>query len=392
MPHPQSRQPAILAIFAAIIAERFAWYLMLGELAMWQGTVAVGNMIAVAYAATLLGGLLANRLSLRTVCALGATLLCAGYSAAVLGNYTGMLTLCALGCGLFKPCLATLLGNFYEIGTDRTRAYSRFYAAINLGSLPSTLVGAWLRSHYGISIAMCASAVAALLALIALTIGWRHLTVYKTEEQAVAAALGDATVAKVAETGGWGRVAVLCIGAVLFFTAFQQQSTTLVAWARDRLHIADAETVSSLNPLCVLLLAATPIAGWSSSLRVRLVLSMLTIGAAFALLVVWPDEGIAALAGWYVLATVGEVLISPLGMDLVTSYVPRRQAALAMAVWLLSMSAGGKLAGVLSGWNLDVAVRVSLGLCLGGAVWFGLLVRRVVEPVATVRESARVTT
>lgn len=97
-------------------------------------------------------------------------------------------------------------------------------------------------------------------------------------------------------------------------------------------------------------------------------------GAAFALLLVGAQSASALwLVGWYVLATVGEVLLYPLGMGLVVSLVPRRHAALAMSLWLLSLAAGSKGASYLAMLGTDAAVRLSLLVCLLGAAWFGAM-------------------
>ena len=43
-----------LCIFVAIVFERFAWYLFLGELEEWRGPQAVGDLMAMAYLLPLL--------------------------------------------------------------------------------------------------------------------------------------------------------------------------------------------------------------------------------------------------------------------------------------------------------------------------------------------------
>lgn len=365
-----------LCIFVAIVFERFAWYLFLGELEEWRGPQAVGDLMAMAYLLPLFGGWLAGRLSLRSVCLAGACTLVGAYVAAAMGWPRCALGLAAMGCGLFKPTLATMLGAQFATSAAQTKAFSRFHAAVNVGSLPSTLVGAWLRLHYGLPVAFAAAGGATLLAVAALLVGWRSLR--PSEDDAIARALSaapsDATEAVAAEAPArWGRVAVLCIGAALFFVALQQQQTTMLVWAKEKLHMDAPETVSSLNPLCVLLLALTPLSGWASSLRLRLVLAQVAIGAAFALLLVGEHSASPLwLCGWYVLATVGEVLLYPLGMGLVVSLVPRRHAALAMSLWLLSLSLGSKGAGLLAAAGVDVAVRASLAICAAGAIWFAV--------------------
>ena len=48
------------------------------------------------------------------------------------------------------------------------------------------------------------------------------------------------------------------------------------------------------------------------------------------------------------------------------------EAALAMSLWLLSLSLGSKGAGLLAAAGVDVAVRASLAICAAGALWFAV--------------------
>jgi dipeptide/tripeptide permease len=148
------------------------------------------------------------------------------------------------------------------------------------------------------------------------------------------------------------------------------------------------ETLSSLNPLfCMALLLVPAIGAWSA-LRERMAVAMLSIAAAFGLLMLSQHlrggDSIAWLVGWYALGTLGEALISPLGMDLVTSLVPRRYAPLAMSLWLLSMSAGGKLAGLAS----VRTVGLTAVACVGAAVWFWVSERPAEQPAPSAQLTA----
>lgn len=368
-------------IYLAIALERFAWYAMLGALVLWRGEASVGDLLAAAYLLPLVGGWLGSQLSLRTVTLTGAVALAIGYALASVDYATAALVALALGCGLFKPCLGTLLGSLYPIGPDRTQAYSRYYIAIQLGSLPSTLVGAWLRSHFGFWAVFAVCATSAAAAGLTIAAGWSKL---QPRRESIAEAVIDGAITK----AQWGKLAGLLAGAVVFFAAFQQQQTTLVVWARDVCRVEYPETLSSLNPLfCMALLLVPAIGAWSA-LRERMTLAMLSIAAAFCLLILSQHmrggDSLAWLVGWYALGTLGEALISPLGMNLVTSLVPRRYAPLAMSLWLLSMSAGGKLAGLAS----VRTVGVTAVACVCAAVWFWVSER----PRATPQLAAQLST
>lgn len=348
------------AILAAIALERFAWYAFLGMLALWRDSAAVGTLLFWAYLSPMLGGLL-GRYSLRASVAGGAALLLAGYVAAVIGG--NPLPLLALGCGLFKPCLSALLGSLFPVGPARTAAFGRYYAAIQVGSAPSTLVGGYLHYRFGWGAAFAACAVAMCLCLTVLAVSWPRL---QTRES-----IAD-MVADVVTQPQWGRLAVLCVGAIVFFAGFQQQQTTLVLWARDVCRMDLPEAVSTLNPVFAVGFLASPLAAWRD-LRGRLTLGMLFLAAGFGVLLC--GSSLSYLALWYLLATAGEVLISPLGLDLASSLVPRRHAAVATALWLASMALGGWLAGQLGSLpDLRLAVSLSGLLSLSGALWFHTLI------------------
>jgi POT family proton-dependent oligopeptide transporter len=61
------------------------------------------------------------------------------------------------------------------------------------------------------------------------------------------------------------------------------------------------------------------------------------------LIPVWP------LTACYVLQTVGELCLSPIGLSMVTKLAPPRLVGLAMGGWFLSLAVGGNLSGLLAG-------------------------------------------
>jgi POT family proton-dependent oligopeptide transporter len=55
------------------------------------------------------------------------------------------------------------------------------------------------------------------------------------------------------------------------------------------------------------------------------------------------------LVGLFFLQTVGEMLLSPVGLSTMTKLAPRRLVGLVMGIWFLAAALGNKLAGVLAG-------------------------------------------
>ena len=55
------------------------------------------------------------------------------------------------------------------------------------------------------------------------------------------------------------------------------------------------------------------------------------------------------LAGSYMVQTLGELLISPVGLAMITVLVPRKYIAMMMGMWFLSQTAANSLSGLLAG-------------------------------------------
>jgi POT family proton-dependent oligopeptide transporter len=55
------------------------------------------------------------------------------------------------------------------------------------------------------------------------------------------------------------------------------------------------------------------------------------------------------LVGLFFLQTVGEMLLSPVGLSTMTKLAPQRLLGMVMGIWFLAAALGNKLAGVLAG-------------------------------------------
>ena len=80
--------------------------------------------------------------------------------------YTALVLL-ACGSGLLKPNVSTIVGNLYRDRPElRDAGFNIFYMGINIGAFISPLTVAWLRAHYGWSVAFGSAAVAMFLSLL----------------------------------------------------------------------------------------------------------------------------------------------------------------------------------------------------------------------------------
>lgn len=92
------------------------------------------------------------------------------------------------------------------------------------------------------------------------------------------------------------------------------------------------------------------------------------IGASGSLIPFWP------LALCYVLQTVGELCLSPIGLSMVTKLAPPRLVGVAMGGWFLSLAVGGNLSGMVASY-ISGTTGMTAASALGGFTFgFWLLV------------------
>ena len=164
-------------------------------------------------------------------------------------------------------------------------------------------------------------------------------------------------------------IGVLFLASALFWSVFEQAGSTLNLFA-DRytdLHMfgwnVPASTLQSLQPLFIIILA--PVFGWiwlslgkrEPSSPAKFALALILVGLGMLLLVpassMAQNQGIRVspfwLVGVYLLHTVGELCLSPVGLSIVTKLAPPRIVGIMMGVWFLSIAAGNKAAGYAAG-------------------------------------------
>ncbi|WP_439542546.1 peptide MFS transporter [Hyphomicrobium sp.] len=163
----------------------------------------------------------------------------------------------------------------------------------------------------------------------------------------------------------YGAMAILLIGAILFWAIFEQAGLTIALFAEQltRKEVAGwtfpSAWFQSLNPLFVILLSPVFAALWMKlgdrqpSSPVKFGLALVFLAASFALMVpaaLLTFEGEISplwLVGLFFLQTTGELLISPVGLSTMTRLAPARAVGLVLGIWFLGFALGSKLAGVL---------------------------------------------
>ncbi len=211
---------------------------------------------------------------------------------------------------------------------------------------------------------------------------------------------------------------LLFIGAAIFWSAFEQAGTTLnlfaqentdrtvAGWIASLFGLADgvfpAPWFQSLNALFIMALA--PVFAWlwiwlarrkkEPSLIGKFSFGLFFLGLGFVVMI-WAailvqggsSVGPMWLVSTYMLHTIGELCLSPVGLSAMTKLAPDRVVSQMMGVWFLGASVGNYISGFMARFYGSVELPTLFGIvtafALVGALIFALLVRPVKRMMAT---------
>lgn len=384
-----------------------------------------GLYLAGVYFTPFFGGLLAESwLGYYASILIGGALMAAGYGFLSLEPavcFAIGLGAIILGNGLFKPNISSLVGKLYPAGDARIdSAFTIFYMGINVGALFSPIVAGMTTSYianyvgweprYGYLTVFAIAAVGMVIGGL-IFLAFMH-KVHPVQATATTAASG--VIAEVPADLQRRRniaLALFFIINVVFWMAFKQRANSMALWIEgrtdraapewlvnllttlrlDTLMLKDGaiakELYQALNPLYVIVLSPLLVWFWSAlrSIRIdvptpaKLVLGFALTGSAFALM--WQvAAGLPAgarassmvIVWFYLLLTLGELCLSPMGLSLVSKLAPAKTRAVWMGLFFVSTSVGGYLSGeiyqVLKDWPWDQFFKVVALACVGGMV------------------------
>ena len=189
-------------------------------------------------------------------------------------------------------------------------------------------------------------------------------------------------------------ICVLFLASALFWSAFEQAGSTLNLFAERSTskevlgYTYPASWFQSINSLFIIALA--PVLAWlwvrkEISSPAKFAWGLIFVGLGFVVMVaagLRAQSGVQVSAIWlwltYLLHTIGELCLSPVGLSAFTKLAPARVAGLMMGVWFLSTSIGdylgGRMAALYESWSLPslfgavAAFCIVLGLALAAFV------------------------
>lgn len=415
--HPKG----LYLLFTVEMWERFSYYGMRALLIFYltktwldgglgyneqTGNLIYGFFTGFVYFTPIIGGWIAdNYLGQRKSIAIGAFVMMLGqFCLAMSQSRTFLflgLGLLIVGNGFFKPNISVLVGQLYEPNDKRKdSAFTIFYMGINLGALIAPLITGYLAVFHSYNAGFFAAGIGMLLGqIIYLSLGNKYLgnigklpsreQVYgsKTENKPLTNEEKNRTVA----------IFIVVFFVIFFFAGFEQAGSSLSLYADKYINRSlfgfeiPASWFQSVNPLFIVLLGPVFTMLWGflgkkgkePSIAVKMSMGMLLLGLGFFLMVgaVFERGGDSApdfakanlmwLVFTYLLHTMGELCLSPIGLSMVSKLAPVKLASLLMGVWLMSSFVANVVAGFVASYvstagAFTIFLSIALiSICLG---------------------------
>ena len=304
------------------------------------------------------------------------------------------LALIISGVGFLKPNISTLVGALYEEGDPRRDSgFTIFYMGINIGAFSATLLCGYLGETYGWAYGFGAAGIGMLFGLVIFLFGQPYLqglagppsNLYKEKNFGISnenwAYISGILMVLVSWflvqnqqlvgslLGGFGAI---CIGGWLFYTLLKCPPIE-----RDRLIVVgililfslmfwalfeQASMFQSLNALFIFTLAPFFAMLWIAlakrnmepSTPLKFAIGIIFVGLGFLVLVAGMEssDGVQTAVIWiiliYLLHTLGELCLSPVGLSSVTKLSPQRIVGVMMGMWFFASAAGNYVAGLIA--------------------------------------------
>jgi proton-dependent oligopeptide transporter, POT family len=342
-----------------------------------------GIFLALCYFVPLLGGWLGDRVlgQLRTI-RIGASLMSCGYVALALSSqqrpapfFAGLL-LIAFGTGIFKVNMSVTMGKLYADKPElKDTGFNIYYMGVNVGAMIAPLL-ATLNSvvFHSYTLSFWISAAGLLLALLILEIGEKHLAVASrlpmTGSPAEPATVKAPAIDPRDERRRIVTLLALFATIIFFWISFYQNGFALTLFAKNSTvtyKLLRPETYQFFQPFFILLLTPPMLAlfswlrrnGREPSTPLKILMGMGIMVAANLVMVQAclgggnRDANLMS-PGWlistYLVVTMAEILISPMGQSFVTRVAPPRFQGLMMGGWFAATALGGYGSGLVGKW------------------------------------------
>lgn len=169
---------------------------------------------------------------------------------------------------------------------------------------------------------------------------------------------------------------ILIVFSVIFWVLYQQGAMSLTIFTEFNLNrtffgwTIPTVMFQALNPIAII--AFAPLCSWlwkfldrykmNPSIPVKFALGTILMGAGFAMmpLILMKTSSSGQISFWwvvlsYLLQSIGELLLSPVGLSMITELSPLAMVGLMMGAWFFASAVANALAGLASQWTTVAA-------------------------------------
>ncbi|MEO6171846.1 MAG: peptide MFS transporter, partial [Arenimonas sp.] len=349
------------------------------------------------------------------------------------------------GNGLFKPNISTMIGKLYAPGdARRDSGFTIFYMGINAGAFFAPIICAtWIGATFGFKYGFLAAGIGMIFGIVVFQFmkgmlghvgvapagreGWKPVFVVLAGALALVpviyfllskstwlgyvlmvllAGLAVYFITSAIKSGDkvqlhrYIAMLILFMANMLFWALFEQAGSSLNFLARDFVDSPfNFSLFQSFNPLFIIALAPLFAMLWpwldkkniNPSIPRKFAIALIGVGFGFFILVMAiksTSEGSKLFWGilglTYLIHTMAELCLSPIGLSMVTKLAAPKEVGMAMGGWFLSIAMANYVAGVIAsvasggGGGEEAASSLSqysivfnqlwwLGLIIGGA-------------------------
>lgn len=387
-----SRHPKEMYLLALIeMCQRFAFWgignllvLFLVQFHRFSDPAAThlyGLFTGVAFVLPMLGGYIADRTSHKGAVAIGSVSTALGCFLMATGSLDMLyaaLFFAAIGASVFTPSIYTILSAVYKDKHHlREGGFSIYYSAVNVGVFLATFIlGAFGHQNEWAWAFIVAGLVQFVGLFVFLKLMQNPLFAKMHVAQSKMGAQKNSYPLKKEEKDRIIVIVALAVVSILFWMAYNQGWSSMSLFAlrfTDRMAGSfeiPTSWIFSLESLYLILLAF-PLAWiyswlakrkWDPSPPMKTVMSLVAMGLCFMIMKIGSEQIPAGATSAsisplypvfaYLLMAIGEMLLAPIGLSLVTHLSPHRYTAFLVGAWYVCIGvafyAGGLLAGLMS--------------------------------------------
>ena len=313
------------------------------------------------------------------------------------------------GNGLFKPNISTMIGKLYAPGdARRDSGFTIFYMGINAGAFFAPIICAtWIGATYGFKYGFLAAGIGMIFGIVVFQFlkgmlghvgkepveheGWKPVFIVLAGALAIvpviyfllskSAWLGNVLMVLLAglafyfitsalkskdkvQLHRYIAMLILFMANMLFWALFEQAGSSLNFLARDFVDSPfNFSLFQSFNPLFIIALAPLFAMLWpwldkkniNPSIPRKFAVALIGVGFGFFILVMAiksTSEGSKLFWGilglTYLIHTMAELCLSPIGLSMVTKLAAPKEVGMAMGGWFLSIAMANYVAGVIA--------------------------------------------